>query len=233
MFSTSMIASSTTTPIATTNPASTITFTVSPRMSRMSSAPSRDNGIAIRLMKAVRHSKRKATMIRTTSRIPISMAMVRLSIDCSMKVAGRKIVVSTLMPGRPACSSLIAASTPRVTSSVLAPRNFWTTSMMPGPSLMTASPIRGPWSMATSPMSASRRTFPSRSTTGTAPSSEGSVIGCTWRILKRRTSSSMKPPVPTTAPSEYLRRPASTASAAASITWARETSCSASFAGST
>ena len=187
MFSTSMIASSTTTPIATTNPASTITFTVSPRRSRMSSAPSRDNGIAIRLMKAVRHSK-EGNDDQDDQQDPDQHGHGEIVDRLLDEGGGPKIVVSTVMPGKQACSSLIAASTPRVTSSVLAPRNFWTTSMMPGPSLMTASPIRGPWSMATSPMSASRRTFPSRSTTGTAPSSAGSVIGCTWRILKRWTS---------------------------------------------
>ena len=48
-------------------------------------------------------------MIRTTSRTPSSSAVVRLSIDCSMKVAGRKIVVSISMPGRPGRISSIAS----------------------------------------------------------------------------------------------------------------------------
>ncbi len=94
MFSTSMIASSTTTPMATTNPASTMTLSVTPAPSRTSMAATRDNGMAMRLMKAVRHSNRKATMINTTSPTPTSSATVRLSMDCSMNVAGRKIVVS-------------------------------------------------------------------------------------------------------------------------------------------
>ena len=67
-------------------------------------------------------------MINTTRPTPISMAAVRLSIDCSMNVAGRKIVVSTAMPGSPGAISAMACSTPRVTSMVLAPRNFCTTS---------------------------------------------------------------------------------------------------------
>ena len=75
MFSTSMIASSTTTPMATTSPASTITFTVAPRRSRTSRAATSDSGMAIRLMKAVRHSKRNAMMIRMTSRMPINIAI--------------------------------------------------------------------------------------------------------------------------------------------------------------
>ena len=47
-------------------------------------------------------------MIKTTSTMPSSIATVRLSIDCSMNVAGRKIVVSTAMPGSPGASSAIA-----------------------------------------------------------------------------------------------------------------------------
>ena len=99
--------------------------------------------------------------------MPRNIALVRLSIDCSMKVAGRKIVVSISMPGRPGLSWSIAASTPRVTSSVLAPRNFWTTSIRPGPSLITASPMSGPESTITRPRSASRSVLPSRWMTGT------------------------------------------------------------------
>ena len=37
----------------------------------------------------------------TESSTPISNALVRLSIDCSMNVAGRKIVVSMSIPGSP------------------------------------------------------------------------------------------------------------------------------------
>ena len=70
------------------------------------------NGIAITLISAVRHSKRNATMIKTTSRQPMSNASVRLSIASSMKVAGRKIEVSISIPVRPGRSSSIAASTP-------------------------------------------------------------------------------------------------------------------------
>ena len=101
MFSTSMIASSTTTPIATTSPARTMTLIVVSRTSSTSTAASSESGIAMRLMNAVRSSKRKAMMITITSSTPISSALPRLSIDCSMNVAGRKISASTFMPGRP------------------------------------------------------------------------------------------------------------------------------------
>ena len=101
MFSTSMIASSTTTPIATTSPARTMTLIVVSRTSSTSTAASSESGIAMRLMNAVRSSKRKAMMITITSSTPISSALPRLSIDCSMNVAGRKISASTFTPGRP------------------------------------------------------------------------------------------------------------------------------------
>jgi hypothetical protein len=87
MFSTSMMASSTTTPIATTSPARTMTLTVAPAASRIRTAATRESGMAIRLMKAVRHSNKKATKISTTSPIPQSMAVRKLPIDCSMAVA--------------------------------------------------------------------------------------------------------------------------------------------------
>jgi hypothetical protein len=78
-----------------------------------------------------------------TSSAPSRSASVRLSIDASMKVAGRKIVGSISMPGRPGSSSSSASSTPRVTSSVLAQGSFSTMSMRPGPSFTTASPVSG------------------------------------------------------------------------------------------
>ncbi len=233
MFSTSMIASSTTTPMATTKPASTITFRVAPARSSTSTAATRDNGMAIREMKAVRHSNRKETMIITTSPIPISSATVRLPIDCSMNVAGLKMLVSTSIPRSPGAISAMASSTPRVTSKVLAPRNFCTTSSRPGPSLTTASPISGPESTRTVPRSPSFSTLPSRWTTGTSRSCSGPVMGWTCRMFSRLPPDSTNPPVPTTAPSEYRSRPASSASAVASMTCCRDTSCLANSSGST
>ena len=153
-FSTSMMASSTTTPMATTNPASTMTLTVAPAASKIKTAETKESGIAIKLMNAVRHSKRKAMMINATKAMPSSIATRRLSSDCSMNVAGRKIVVSTVIPGNPGCISRIASSTPRVTSTVFAPRYFCTTSSSPGPSSTTPSPISGPGSITTRPKSA-------------------------------------------------------------------------------
>jgi len=144
MFSTSMIASSTTTPMDTTSPASTMTLIVWSCRSSTISAMISDSGIEIRLMNVVRHSIRKAIRMSTTSRMPISSEVVRLSIAVWMKVAGRKIVVSTVIPVNAGWSSAIAASSPRVTSRVLVSGNFWTTSRMPARSFTTPSPHVGP-----------------------------------------------------------------------------------------
>ena len=179
MFSTSMIASSTTTPSAITKPASTIVLTVAPVANSTSTAASRDSGIATTQISAVRHSNRNATSTSTTRMQPSSSAWDRLSMEVSMKLAGRKILVSISTPGSPGFIASRAASTPRVTSSVLPQGNFSTISIRPGPSLMTASPTIpcGPYStFATSPSSSC---LPSRFATAPAPAFRGSrTRGC-------------------------------------------------------
>ncbi len=77
-----------------------------------SAAPVSESGIATRLISALRHENMNSASTRTTRSEPRSSASVRLSIESSTNVAGRKIVVSILMPGRPGFMSLIASSTP-------------------------------------------------------------------------------------------------------------------------
>ena len=149
MFSTSMMASSTTSPSAMTRPAITMTLIVAPLHSSTSPAPRSDRGIAVRLMTACRQSRVNRNSTAATSAQPISRARVRLSIERSMKVAGRKIVVSIFTSVRPGFSSAMAASTARVISSVLAVGCFSTISMMPGTSSMIALPIGGAWPSTT------------------------------------------------------------------------------------
>ena len=60
MFSTSMMASSTTSPMAMARPARTIVLIVPPSQRSRTTAETSDSGMAVRLMTAVRHSKRKA-----------------------------------------------------------------------------------------------------------------------------------------------------------------------------
>ena len=140
MFSTSMMASSTTTPMATTSPARTMTLMDASRRSRNQTADISDRGIATRLMIAVRTVNRNAVMMTITSSMPSSRAFVRLSIDWSTNVAGRKIVGSISIPGRPGFKSWRTSSASSVTSFVLAPRDLFTTSSRPSPPSMTASP---------------------------------------------------------------------------------------------
>ena len=145
MFSMSMIASSTITPSAITKPARIIVLIVAPTVASTSPAATRDSGIVTRLISATRHSKRKNSRISVTRMKPRIIARPRLSIEVSMKVAGRKMVVSTRMPGSPGCIAVSASSTPRVTSTVLPQGSFSTISMMPTPSSMMASPLRCGW----------------------------------------------------------------------------------------
>ncbi len=112
---------------------------------------------------------------------PNQIALERLLIDSSMKVAGRKIVSSILMPVRPGFSSSNAASTPCVTSRVFAHGSFSTMSISPGPSLMTASPTRGHVLRVRSATFSISKTFPSTDSTGTWPRSSASTMGRTCR----------------------------------------------------
>ena len=112
---------------------------------------------------------------------PNQMALERLLIDSSMKVAGRKIVASILMPADPASSSSSAASTPRVTSRVFAHGSFSTMSISPWPSLMTASPTSGHVPRSRSATSSISKTFPSTDSTGTWPRSSAFTMGRTCR----------------------------------------------------
>ncbi len=234
MFSTSMMASSTTTPTAITKPASTIVLIVPPVQYSTRAAAISDNGIAVTLTSAVRHWNRKTLSTRTTRKQPSSSARLRLPRDSSMNEAGRNRVVSTAIPVRPGCSSLSASSTPRVTSSVLPHGSFSTISISPGPPLMTASPISCWWSSTTVATSASfRGGSPSRSSSGTWARSAGDVMGCTCLMVRLWLGVSSAPPVPIKAPGEYLSRPASRASDVEFMTFSSVTLLAASLAGST
>ena len=76
----SMIASSTTTPTATANPASTIVLIVDPVRSSTIAAVASDSGMASRLTSAARHWNRNASSTNTTRMQPRSTDRLRLSI---------------------------------------------------------------------------------------------------------------------------------------------------------
>ena len=172
-------------------------------------------------------------MMTITSSTPMNNALVRLLIESSMKVAGRKIVVSYSTPGSPVAISAMVSSTFSVTSLVFAPRYFCTMSIRPSPSLMTPSPHSCWLSCLTVPRSDIRRTLPSRSATGTLASSSGPVIGCTFSMLSRFWAVSTKPPCPTVKLLAYCSTPASSASDPASMTVSIGMSYFSSRAGST
>ena len=123
-------------------------------------------------------------------------ARVRLSIESSMKVAGRKMEESTSTPGRPGRISASACSTPRVTSMVFAHGSFSTMSISPSPSLITASPISGWWPSTRSATSWSWTWRPSWVRIGIVFMSSEVTIGCTCRTLARCSVPSSHPPRP-------------------------------------
>ena len=222
-FSMSMMASSTMSPRAITNPARTIVLMVVPRAFRTSTAASSDSGMATTLISAVRQEYRNRASITIISRAPRIRALVRLSIASSMNVAGRKIWASMAIPGRPGRSSSSAASTPLVTSRVLAQGSFSTMSMRPSPWLMTASPMSGWWSLTRSATWLRRICRPSSVTMGRLARSSWVTMGCTCRIPSRWSEPSTQPPRPMKWPLEYRCRPASSASEVAVMTCSRVT----------
>ena len=103
MFSTSMIASSTTSPSAITRPASTIVLIVPPRQWSTSAAASSDSGIAVRLIERGAPVEQEQHQHDDDQHAAEQQRADRLSSDISMKVAGRKIVESistSASPGR-------------------------------------------------------------------------------------------------------------------------------------
>ena len=215
IFSTSMIASSTTSPSAMTRPAIIITLIVAPDQSSIRPAPSSDSGIATRLIVACRQSRVKRNSTAATSAQPIISARVRLSIERSMKVAGRKMVVSTFTSLRPGFSSANAASTARVSSSVLAVGCFSTISMMPGPSSMMALPIgalKPSTTRATSPILTGAS--PACLTTACASSAAVCTVPVCW-TARRWLGVSTNPPPPTSTASPAAARTSASVTPAA------------------
>ena len=144
MFSTSTMASSTTAPRAITRPARIIVLIIAPCQYNIIRAVSRDSGMAVQLIRAVRHSYRNPKRTMITSSAAMSRAFWRLLMDASINVAGRKIAVSIMISsGSPGLRAAIASSTSRETCSVLPQGNFSTIRSRPKSSLTTPSPIIG------------------------------------------------------------------------------------------
>ena len=213
----SMIASSTTTPTATANPARIIVLMVAPVMSSTIAAVARDSGIASRLTSAARHWNRNVISTNTTRMQPRITERLRLWMAVSMKLAWRKMCESMRTPRRPGASRASARSTPLVTCRVLAPGNFSTTIIRPGPPLITASPVSGGVPQRTRATWPIRRIWLPRLVSGTWAICCGVLIGWMFLTSRRWSGVCTKPSEPTAPPVVNLISRVSTASAAAVI----------------
>ena len=112
MFSTSMIASSTTTPSATARPLRVIVLMVQPIRFITSTANSRDKGMVTNEISAVRQLRRNTINTSATSKAPIASASRMLFRATSINVAGRCKAEYTVTPRDSSigCNSASAAS---------------------------------------------------------------------------------------------------------------------------
>ena len=145
MFSTSMTASSTTSPIAIARPPSVIVLSVMPKLFSTMTAASNDRGMARHEIAAVRMSKRNRNSTTMTKTPPSSSASRTLRVATSMKVAGRNSVASSSMPCAASTGRSVASvsSTRFVTSCVLVPNCAEMTKTTPGRPMIVAPPIAG------------------------------------------------------------------------------------------
>ena len=149
MFSTTMIASSTSAPSAMAMPPSVMVLMVAPSAFIDRIAATSDSGMATRVIAVARADSRKANTMATTSTAPSSSALHRLSMETRMKSAWRKMWRSIFMPvGSPAWISSSVASRRSVSSSVLAPGCFWMPSTTAGLPLCEPTPRVGAGPMA-------------------------------------------------------------------------------------
>ncbi len=123
MFSTSTIASSTTSPIAMASPPSDIVFKLTPSFTSTMTADSSERGIAASETAAARRLRSIVTRTAITSALPIASVLRKFPSERSTKFAGRCSAGWRVTRSRAKTSrrSARAASTRRVTSTVLAP----------------------------------------------------------------------------------------------------------------
>ena len=124
-------------------------------------------------MTAVRQSHRNTASTTTTRTQPISSARLRLAIDISMNVAGRKMVESTATPASAGLQRRQRRLDIAGHLQGVAIRLLLDDQQQAGPSLMMPSPIGGGNPSTTSATSPIRRTEPARA----APRRAGDVGG--------------------------------------------------------
>ena len=138
-FSTPMIASSTSAPMAIARPPSVMVLIVASNPRSTSTAAASDSGIAVRVMAAARRLARNSTTITTTSKPPYRSASMTFATATSMKSDCRKIRRSITMPrGSSCCRASSSRSSRAVTSTVLVPGCFCT------PTITAGLPFRDP-----------------------------------------------------------------------------------------
>ena len=152
MFSTSITASSTTTPIAIARPPRVMVSSEAPSRSSTRVAASSESGIAVQEIAAVRRSNRNRNRTTITSTAPTISESLTLLVAVLMKFAGRKrslwiVIPSASSAGRSSCS---AASTFCVTLSVSAAYCSATLRITPGRPWIPAPPIGGSGASTTS-----------------------------------------------------------------------------------
>ena len=159
MFSTPIMASSTTTPSATASPPRVMVLMVQPTASTTITAASSARGMETKVTATLRRSRRNRNSTSVMSTAPSSTSRRMPASAFSMKFAGRCSpgYSVTLRERRDGASSASAASTARVTMSVLAPYWLERFSSTPGLPMMRVSPNFGATPSVTVAKSRSRR----------------------------------------------------------------------------
>ena len=179
MFSTSMTASSTTTPSATTSPPRLIVFSDRPQALRIHTVASSETGMALKEMKAPRQSRSVTSNSTTTSTAPIRSELRSLAMALSMKLAGRSSAgwYCTSCCASAGARTSSRCSRSRVTSRVLAPNCVEVSTRIPGRPPMMASPKRGPAPSRICATSSRRTGTPPRVVTSVCPSAATDAAG--------------------------------------------------------
>ena len=176
MFSTSMIASSTTTPMATAKPPRVIVFSATPKARNTITAASNESGIDKNEMNAVRGLRKKSKSTITTNTAPMASELPMWPSAISIKFAGRCRPPCSVMPclSRVGWKSASALSTRRVTSRVFVPYWLVIANSTPGLPMINASPNFGDAAFTTSATSRMRIASPPLPLMMVEPSTAGS-----------------------------------------------------------
>jgi hypothetical protein len=182
-FSTSMIASSTSAPMAIVSPPRVIVLIVIPMAFMVRSATMTETGSAAREMIVVRTFQRNRKRMTATRIAPSRRATVTFSTEVSMKSDWRKSCRSIVMPrGRERWMSSSCRSMAPVKASVLAPGCLVMPRTTAGRALAEPSPRLMPGPMTTRPSCAMRTGVPPREATTTWSMSSPEVIRPTPRM---------------------------------------------------